>query len=275
MKILIGVVTNEVKDYCWDKFKAQLKELNKEHDVLIVDNSDRVVNRPPFKTINYRGAKEMRIHFMQKNFELKRKDNYLTVVTKDCMNILREEFLKGDYTHLWVLESDVFVDKDGLQRLIDMKADVANLTYLMRLQRNNGELSLCVQSTDTKGKSRMISPQDSKDLVNNGVKVLGVDTLNGKTLTHCGYGCTLIARRVLEQVEFKAVVTPDGLNPFPDSMFHTDVNKLKFTNKLDTDYIPYHWNIQGETEQMMKIVQIRNSSSRRERRKAKNKKHKW
>ena len=38
-KILVGVITNQVKDYCWDKFSDQLRGLQKlGHDVLIIDN---------------------------------------------------------------------------------------------------------------------------------------------------------------------------------------------------------------------------------------------
>ena len=113
MKILIGTVTAANKDYCWLDFKKQLTALQElGHDVLIVDNSDKIVNRPPFKTIHYTKGVELRNKFFKINKQNKSKDNYLTIVTKDCMNILRDEFLKGDYTHLFVLESDVFLDKD-------------------------------------------------------------------------------------------------------------------------------------------------------------------
>lgn len=269
MKILIGTVTNRVKDYCWIDFKHQLEALQaKGHDVLVVDNSDNVTNRPPFKTIHYTKGVGLRKKFEIINKRQKSKDNYLTLVTRDCMNILREEFLKGDYTHLFVLESDVFIDEnhEALDRLLELDADVANFTYPMRLKRNKGELSLCVQSTDAGGRARMITPEDSKTLLKQGVKVLSVDTHNDKTLTHCGYGCTLIKRKVLEKIDFKAVRTADGVTPFPDSMFHTDVNNARFYNVLDTDYIPYHCNIHGETEQYIKVIQIQNSTSRQQRR---------
>jgi hypothetical protein len=269
IKILIGTVTAQNKDYCWKDFKKQLLGLQKlGHDVLIVDNSDTIVNRPPFKTIHYTKGTLLRKKFDLINKQQKSKDNYLTIVTKDCMNIIRDEFLKGDYTHLFILESDVFLDKDfkSLDRLIELNADVANFTYPMKLTRNKGALSLCVQSTNAKGEAKMITPDESKTLLNQGVKVLNVDVHNDKTLTHCGYGCTLVKRRVLEAIDFKAVRTSNGVTPFPDSVFHYDVNKGNFYNVLDTDYIPYHCNINNETENYMKITQIRNNTTRRQRR---------
>ena len=256
VKILIGTVTSEVKDYCWKPFKQQLKNLQAlGHDILIIDNSVRVLNRPPFKTINYNPRKAFQAG-----------GNALTVVTRDCMNILRDEFLKGDYTHLFILESDVFIEIDKLQRLVELNADVANFTYPMNLERNNGRISLCVQSRDVNNKCRMITPEDSKDLLKQGVKVLNVDTLNGKTLSHCGYGCTLVKRKVLEQIEFKAVTTPDGIQPFPDSMFHEDVKNHNFSNLLDTDYLPFHANLHNETKKHRQVLAIQSKTTRSQRR---------
>jgi hypothetical protein len=263
-KILVGTVTSNIKDYCWNTFKKQLLALQEKGcDVLIVDNSVNIRNRPPFKTIHY-----------TKTLELQKKHqgtgrNHLTLVTRDCMNILREEFLKGDYTHLFILESDVFLDKslESLDKLLEMDSDVANFTYPMNLDRFEG-FSLCVQSRDANDVARMITPKDSEDLYNTGVKVLGVDTLNGKTLSHCGYGCTLVKRRVLEQIEFKAVITPDGKFPYPDSMFHEEVWQKKFTNKLDTSWLPYHANLNGETKAQLQIVNIQNKTTRKQRREA-------
>jgi len=256
-KILIGTVTSQIKDYCWKEFKNQLSSF--EHDVLIVDNSERIINRPPFNIIHYTGTKLLR--------QLMPKDNYLAIVTRDCMNILRDEFLKGDYTHLFVLESDVFIEKERLEQLVNLDADVANFTYPMKLKRNNGTVSLCVQSTGVRDKALMITPEESKELLKDpSVKVLNVDLLNGKKLTHCGYGCTLIKRKVLEQIEFRAVKQSNGVTPFPDSTFHYDVNKAGFKNVLDMTYLPFHYNLNNETTTYAKIIQIQNTTSRRQRR---------
>jgi hypothetical protein len=262
-RILIGTVTNQVKDYCWAAFKKQLLEFKKlGHDVLIVDNTHKIINRPPFKTIHYNPKP-----IYSKLAGTGR--NPLTVITRDCMNILRDEFLKGDYTHLFVLESDVFIEIERLQKLVDMKADVANYTYPMRLSRNNGLISLCVQSRGTDNASIMLSPQDSKDLVESGLKVLNVDTINGRTISHCGYGCTLISRKVLEKIEFQAVITPDGKQPFPDSMFHEDVKSNNFYSVLDTDYLAFHANLHDETVKYKRVLDIQSKTTRRQRRASK------
>lgn len=278
-KILIGTVTSECKDYCWGDFKKQLKEFQKlGHDVLIVDNSQRAINRPPFEVLHYAKTKEIYKQYQGTGV------NPLTIITRDCMNALRYRFLKGDYTHLFILESDVFIEIDKLQRLIDLDADVANYTYPMKLERYKGQYSLCVQLKDVNNNARMITPQDSKLLLRQGVKVLNVDVINDKVISHCGYGCTLVKRKVLEKIEFrtgvfKGIKTNDKKrlhNPYPDSFFHEDVRLHNFNNVLDTDYLPYHANLNNETVEYAKIIQIRNQTTRKQRREAqrKNKKYK-
>ena len=156
------------------------------------------------------------------------------------------------------------IEKDTVQRLLDMDADVANFTYLMNLRRFN-EFSLCVQSTKDKI-GKMLTPEDSKALINTGVKELGKDMLNGRMISGCGYGCTLVRREVLEKVEFRINKTDTGQMTFPDSAFHVDVVTNGFTNKLNTDWLPQHENLHNQTMDMLKLVRVQNNTTRRERR---------
>ena len=237
-KVLIGVVTSIYKDYCYKEFSRQLRVLQAQgHDVLIVDNSFCTTRRQGFKTIHYR------------------KNGMLREVLRDCMNIVREEFLKGEATHLMILESDVFIKTNSIGSLLALDADVASFTYPMKLKCFNKQ-SLCVQLADAHNVYRMITPEESQELINTGVKRLGIDTLNGSPITHVGYGCTLVKRKVLERIEFVTGKTaaPDGRMPFPDSYFHFDVNRYGFSNRLDTDFLPEHRNLMNETENHRQII---------------------
>lgn len=234
-KVLIGVVTASIKDYCWYDFKNQLQRLEKKgFDVYIVDNSVKQVNRSGFKSKSVIPNKIPQI------------------TTMYCMNDIRKYFLAGDWERLLILESDVFVTDEAIDYLLEMKGDVNSYTYPMRLQRFN-KYSLCVQST-IGNQSLMITPEDSQVLLNNGDIKLGEYKLGGKIVTHCGYGCTLINRNVVEAVEFKAVKSGDKY-PYPDSFFHYDVNKKGFVNMLNTDYICEHRNLNNETKNAIAISQ--------------------
>jgi len=226
-KILVGVVTAQIKDYCWYDFKRQLQRLEKKgFDVYIVDNSPKKVNRG-FKS-TWIAPREVP-----------------QITTRDCMNNIRDYFLKGNYDKLLVLESDVFVTDEAIDYLLSMKGDVNSYTYPMRLERFN-KYSLCVQST-IGGSSLMLTPEDSQMLLINGDIKLGEYKLNGKVVTHCGYGCTLINRNVLEQITFKSFKSGNKY-PYPDSFFHHEVNKLGFVNMLNTDYLCEHRNLKNETK---------------------------
>lgn len=238
MKILIGVVTAKIKDYCWYDFKYQLKKFEKQgFDVYVVDNSP---------TPTSRGFKSKWI----------KPSSTPQQTTVECMNEIRRYFLKGNYDKLWVLESDVFVSDEGVERLLNMGGDVNNLTYPMKLERFT-KYSLCVQST-LSNQALMLNPEESKLLLNNGVIRLGEYKHCGKVVTHTGYGCTLIDRKVLENITFKSLKSGTKL-PYPDSFFHTDVNKQGFVNLLDTDFVCEHRNLRGETNreiQKMKDAHI-------------------
>jgi hypothetical protein len=277
-KILVGVVTNACKDYCWDDyddpqgvdrvgFAKQLRGLQAQgHDVLIIDNSPSPKQRKGFKTYHYKKYKQILNECYIKNLNLpnEKKINGLIFITLDCMNILRDKFLEGDYTHLFILESDVFIEKDTVQNLLDMNTDVANYTYLMNLNRFD-DLTLCVQSTkDNVG--RMLNPEQSRELINTGVKQFGKDMLGDRMLSACGYGCTLVRREVLEKIKFRINKTAEGQMTFPDSAFHPDVVSNGFIDKLDTDYLPHHENLHNQTMDMIKILNVQ-KTSRRERRK--------
>ena len=266
-KILVGVVTNQVKDYCYPKFAKQLRGLQIQgHDVLIIDNSQRVQPRKGFNTYNYRLWDKIFNECTIENIKRPedKKLNALVFISLDCMNILRENFLEGNYTHLFILESDVFIEKDTVQNLLDMDCDVANYTYLMNLKRFN-DLTLCVQSTND-NISLMINPKDSRALINTGVKEFGKDMLGGRMLTHSGYGCTLVRREVLEKIKFRVGKTQDGILSFPDGAFHTDVLSNGFTDKLNTDWLPIHENLNNQTMDMMRIITYQNKTTRRQRR---------
>ncbi len=245
-KILIGVVTASIKDYCYYDFKRQLQRLEKRgFDVYIVDNSPKQVNRSGFK------MKSVIPHKIPQ------------VTTAYCMNDIRKYFLAGEWERLLILESDVFITDEALDNLVAMKGDVNSYTYPMRLQRFN-KYSLCVQST-IGNQSLMIDPDDSQKLLNNGIITMGEYKLSGKIVTHCGYGCTIVNRNVLEEIEFKTQKSGDK-TPYPDSFFHYDVNKNGFVNLLNTDYICEHRNLNNETKNAIDKMKV-SHLSRADRRK--------
>ena len=266
-KILVGVITNQCKDYVWEPFAKQLKGLQIQgHDVLIVDNSASLRPRKGFNTIHYPNYTETMTEVYKANMsrEEDKKINGLTIVTLDCMNILRNAFLKGDYTHLFILESDVFIEKDTVDRLLDMDCDVANFTYLMNMNAYE-DLTLCVQSTKDKI-GKMIDVEASRELINSGVIELGKTMLGDRMITGCGYGCTMVRREVIEKIPFRLNRTPDGRLTFPDSAFHIDVINNGFVDKIDTDWLPRHENLNNQTMDMIKLLNVQKNTTRRQRR---------
>jgi len=105
-KVLIGTVTYEGKDYCFDKFLENLKKISYEnYDFIIIDNS---------KTDEYyKKLKSLGLNA----FRTPRGNNSREAIAFS-MNFMRDYFLKGKYDYLLTLESDLFPNAKVIDRLI-------------------------------------------------------------------------------------------------------------------------------------------------------------
>lgn len=111
----------------------------------------------------------------------------------------REMALAGDYDGLLLVEHDMIVPVDGLQRLWDSPADVVYGCYVFR---HGMRVINLLQHTGTAniGQSLSLYPKELAAAAKRGwVEVSGA-----------GFGCLLIRRAVLERVAFRSV---DGAAP--------------------------------------------------------------
>ena len=244
MKILIGTPTHFSKNYCFDDWADnvdRIMSVGEKHgiksDLMIIDNSPNLNNAKKY-TKRFRNAKV--VNYIPKKNE---KDHPPTVLC-NCQNRLREEAIDGGYTHLFSLESDVFPRVDILPMLVQKKADVANVTYM--IQRTMG---LCVYShanynTAQATTTQMIDSDTSLHLVGNGDIQLGKQKFGRfMRMSGTGIGCSLIGKEVLEAIPFRVSRSHDkktGKLTFSDSFFHLDVNNKKYKNILLTDYVAGH-----------------------------------
>jgi hypothetical protein len=127
----------------------------------------------------------------------------------------RQIFLDSDYSHLITIEHDMIVPSDALETLWKLDVPVAYGLYVFR--HNSGNINAYRYENNSKvGSSLSLYPVDleaaKKKIIN---KVSGA-----------GFGCLLIERRVLEQIEFhgKAGVVSD----IPDVEFATDCLRAGF-----------------------------------------------
>lgn len=151
----------------------------------------------------------------------------------------RETFLRGPYDALLVVESDVIVPPDALQRLAALDCDVAYGVYLFRgpspvvnvFERYPERHGVPARNT---GESLSVRPGLWRE-----AQRLGVVACSGG-----GLGCILIKRHVLEAVPFERPFTPDG-RTFCDTPWTYAVYQAGYTMKADTRVRCGHKDVDG------------------------------
>ena len=241
-KVLIGVVTASQKDYCVEEFKQQLKDFSYDnYDVLIVDNSEDPSHIETFK--------DFEVIHSSRLFEdnTRKRGNEMLA---ECQNIVRARFLEGNYDYLFILESDVFIDKDIIQWGISYEAPVYTIAYPIKIAKYDAP-SMCVQfihklrKRGVKGSfmnTCMLPPEITLPAV---IKPLTEFKIgNNMHLTNTGLGCSIISRDVVEHLPFRIDMGNDlktGNMTFSDTFFYADCLmkgiKVLFDNRLICKHI--------------------------------------
>lgn len=224
-KILIGVTCHDSKQYVIDLFIKSIRNLDYEADIVFVDNS---------KEVSYSD------YIRNEGFEVilsNNKSDSTYERLKDAYNVLRSYFLEKDYTHLMVIEQDVIVPKDTIQRLLNHKKDiVSGLYYLKDLP--------CVMVGEVKdvppGREREFRFEKKAYFYD----FIDKKKLNGDLIEifAAGLGCCLIKKEVLEKIEFRIDRNGNIFKGHNDMAFHFDCRAKGYQVFLDSSIECEHHN---------------------------------
>lgn len=223
-KVLLGILTYEGKDYVWDKFWHNIQRLTYPNlDIVIVDNG---------KDKSYYSKLKRRTKHLSNVtvYHVKRAETSRESMAIS-LNKLRSHFLKGDYSHLMMIESDLVPPVDIIERLMSHNEGVVGSVYLIGHDDVKSQPPRpCLFSVDyeTNG-TRNLEPD-----VGFGYFGKGVVPIHG-----CGFGSTLFKRWVIERFMF----TYDLGMPIKhtDVMFFKDYHNSGFQAYVDTDLIIPHY----------------------------------
>jgi hypothetical protein len=132
-------------------------------------------------------------------------------------NRMRADVLEGAFDALLTVEADMIVPPDAVEKLTKVEADVAYALYISR----HHTMPLAFPKIDGfKGRSIAADPDLWRD------KLAAGDVIPTEG---AGFGCTLIHRRVLEQVSFRRVTGTRRSALFADDWtFALDVKEAGF-----------------------------------------------
>jgi hypothetical protein len=147
----------------------------------------------------------------------------------------RRRFLDGDADALLVVESDIIPPPDALVRLAALGADVAYGVYRFRQSNvvNIFERYPDKGGTPPRNEGESLSLHRAKLRA---ARQAGVIPCSG-----AGLGCALIARRVLERLDFRLEETAHC-----DTYFNRDVLRAGFTQQADLGVVCGHKDEHGQ-----------------------------
>ena len=215
-KILVGCPTHEVKSYCLGLYAKAVKSLTyKNFDIALVDNSP---TEDYAKRINSFGLKVIKGLYFDTAAE--------RIITS--RNILRDYALQNNYDYLLSLEQDNLPPPDVIERLLAHNKKIIAGVYF-NLQKNlNGEVvPLAMLWTSIEGNTKFHLPEE-----------LIFDKPGLYKVAGCALGCTLIARDVLEKIEFRHGKTLE--EGWDDVFFSKDAAALGYEIFADTSVFCQH-----------------------------------
>jgi cellulose synthase/poly-beta-1,6-N-acetylglucosamine synthase-like glycosyltransferase len=220
-KVLVGCPHSDIKNYGLDDYLAMITNLTydkKYYDVLIVDNSKDNKN-----TQMIRKAGVDCLHVKPKH-----KSNQAYIA--ESQEMLRQAAIKGGYDYLIMIESDIRVPFDIIERLLSHQKQVVSAPYFI----NHGhESHLMLQQIEQTGDTVRFTLNED-----NGFDILQVDGKLKKVYA-CGFGCIAIHKTVLEKVKFR---WEEGADTHSDSIFAADLNYMGIPMYLDTQLLCDHLN---------------------------------
>lgn len=223
-RVLIGILTYDGQKYCRKLFFNFLKTLSyPDIEFLILTNSgeaDKADLEAHAEPIRATGRKVTVL------IDDRKPERPFDVVING-RNMIREEFLKGDWEYLYYLDSDVVGPKNQLEALLRHKKQLITGVYLNFF-------------TDKTGKEQ-VAPVLFVDVGDGKAKMLHMAQILRPRLIKvklAGMGNCLIAREILEQVSFRGLESVEFGGE--DTAFFLDARERGWDLWCDTSVLCWH-----------------------------------
>ena len=268
-RVLIVAPTSERHSHLIDEWISHLDSLTYPNfEVCLVDNT--IKNDEYFKKLQTLKVKGRKVITWRHEWNTK-DTNHLQMLAH-VREEQRKYFIENDYTHMFVLDDDIFIPKDGIQRLLSYNKDHVGFYVHVFYKPNrrpcllkSGEIHLgkgleyfsfaeinrykqfskkFVKNTLSK-EDKLLIPHIIKDKVNpNLFKTYGVNL-----------GCLLIKRKVLKECQFR---THPTFIWGEDLWYYAEANAKHFEFWVDTNVRAVHkntdWEIINSSKKQMGFI---------------------
>lgn len=225
--ILLAAPISEYKNYVLPQWLNHLCTLQGDFDILLVDNS----KNPDYTET----LKQYSVIQQLNNSTILRVDPENKTAQQfilESRQAIRDYFLKGNYTHLFSLECDVFCPADTIPRLLGHNLPIVSGWYFV-------------------GQGAASYPLFVNANILPGAKVFNIFvcgfiesflTITGRLMPTIGngIGCSLIKRDVIQKIPFRININDVG---FDDSFFNQDLWLKGIQHFCDTSLFCDHKNL--------------------------------
>lgn len=230
-KVLISAPTASAKNYCFHTWLDNVMKFTwTNFDVVLFDNTLDDASNAAFLNDRYIQKYGTAGKFFAKQSSVSGIDS---VIERMCIshNDCRQFAIDGGYTHWLHLETDVFPERDIIEKLFFHKKQVVGGIYY----RDEGQYRrLCIQTHHARAPRNLLARN-----LEAGEDVFFIDGMI-KKVASVGLGCVLIDRAVFTRIRFRFV---SGESAHPDSYFSEDCFRSKIDIWADTASICEHQNI--------------------------------
>ncbi len=218
--VLIAAPQNVSKRYCWDEWIENVKLFSYPNfNVLLVDNSDD--NGAFSKEIAKEGAM---------SYHIKPKNKTVPALMAESLEYVRTMCLRNNYDFMLSLETDILPPRFIIEMLVAPKRKVIGALYHVGHGHRSRPM---IQLQEPHFHPVLKSVYNLED-----EQILFLDG-HIKPVYHCGLGCVLIHRSILEKIKFRHI---PGSPYYPDTLFAKDVYDLAEQLFVDTSLIVEHRN---------------------------------
>jgi len=249
-KILISAPTASAKYYCFEDWIDNVMMLNyPDYEVRLFDNT----------MDDGESANKQNQYFQSKYGKNNTQFSAIKSATNSDMGLIermcistnecREYALNNDFTHLLMLESDIFPPSNVIEELLYHKKKVIGAIYYLDGGSNR---RIMLQQLVFRSGTDVVS--DNATSRHDAIFCDGTI----KTASHIGLGCILISREVLKKIKFRYEKweLTQGVGLHPDVYFAQDCHRSGYKIWAHTGLICEHRNKSWDLEVYRKGLKI-------------------
>lgn len=248
---MVGVPTNIVKHYCLGKFVKGLRDMEGKGEVVIADDThpqdkgfsknrgnDDILDKDKYPSM----LRDLDVGKVVDVTETKESPDKPRILQRlvNTRNVLRQEFLKSDCSHLLFLDSDIIAPVQTIPQMVYDNKDIITGVYWQR--DKDGQARPVVykylgEEDYEVGVSNLGYPLTWNDLIPS--RVVG-DKSGDVRINALGLGCCMVSRKVMEDTRW-TFRFDESRRTTEDMWWSIDIKNLGYTICCDTGLLCQHY----------------------------------